>query len=232
MNGFPQGAQGKNPNVEVTTSPAGRGHPCHFPIRVSIFCPNAHLQDSDQENLTSRIAVRKHTRQTNKKPNPLNLNRTHNTMGIHHVSESTNDEATMRSQRDPRVTQGRGRIESVVVLFESPLLGKQNPLSPKTQTLGGCETRCSLPLFFSLYFFFSLLGFSQLFDFGAKTLDFDSLCSDSDSDLLGALFFDTASEEPRKISWFDFGTWPPLLIPRIVSFSLVWFCLSCEIPVL
>ncbi|KAK7359122.1 hypothetical protein VNO77_01068 [Canavalia gladiata] len=98
-----EGAQRKN-RRRVTTSPAGRGHPCHFLIRIR-----------------------------------------------------------------------RVRKESVVVLFESLLLEEQNPLSPKTQTLGGCETRCvlsfPLPLFLSLLLGFlnsSIWGLNPRFRFGFR----------------------------------------------------------------
>lgn len=76
----------------------------------------------------------------------------------HQMQAWPNGKRSMRSQYDPRVWESEW-WSGAVVLFESPLLDEQNPLFPKTQTLGGCETRCShlsLPFSLRVSLFFSL----------------------------------------------------------------------------
>lgn len=115
----------------------------------------------------------------------------------------------MISAAHPRVTRA-GFGKGAVVLFESPLLDEQNPLSSKTQTLGGCvRVRGRVRPVVSPTP--SLLGFPSLY-LSSKNLP---------KALLG---FRVLPVWGRSIHWYR--SWPPLLLLQIVSlfYFPIWVC--------
>ena len=90
--------------------------------------------------------------QTNQTPRPLPPSNTSNPLNSRHVY---NGPITELEVPHPRVTEKGACKKRAVVLFESPLLDQQNPLSSKTHKplaavcvcvceIPQCETRCSL----------------------------------------------------------------------------------------
>ena len=95
----------KEKNRRRPTSPAGRGHPCHFLIRVSIFCPNPASTRFTRglTNITHRLKETSTTDQ--QRPDRRNNLQRRSPVERCHVAGSTNGRRKMRSQSDLRVRE-------------------------------------------------------------------------------------------------------------------------------
>lgn len=163
----------KEKNRRRPTSPAGRGHPCHFLIRVSIFCPNPastrftrgltnithrlkETSTTDQQGLDRRNNLQK--KKSSGEPPRVRI----------HQWEKVNEITEWPAGERVRVQK-----ESVWWCYLNHCFWRNKTLSPeKPKPLAAAR-----PVVFSLLsLFFSLslsssplfLGFSQLFDLGLK----------------------------------------------------------------
>ncbi|KAK7399702.1 hypothetical protein VNO78_10891 [Psophocarpus tetragonolobus] len=165
--------------LPLTTSPAGRGHSCHFLIRVFIFCSNPASTRFKRglTNVTDRLNQTHATDQ--QRPDRINNLQRKGRMERGHVSRSANGKKGMRSRGDPRVRE-RECEKRAWWCYLNHCFWWNKTLSPqKPKPLAAARpvvfSSLSLSLSLSLYFSFPLsilllLGFSQLFDSGLKPL--------------------------------------------------------------